>query len=70
MDVPQWLVLSQQWDHILLQARSFLEYGDMLVVALSLLAAFILMSVITDTNIDDDDGPGGGMMIPASVPTS
>ena len=42
----------------------------MLVVALSLLAAFILMSVITDTNIDDDDGPGGGMMIPASVPTS
>ena len=42
----------------------------MLVVALSLLAAFILMSVITDKNIDDDDGPGGGMMIPASVPTS
>jgi len=45
-------------------------YGDMLVIAAFLLGAFILMSVLTDTDVDDDDGPGGGMMIPASIPSS
>jgi hypothetical protein len=42
--------------------------GDMLVIAAFLLGAFILMSVLTDTDVDDDDGPGGGMMTPVMVP--
>ena len=43
---------------------------DMLVFALSLLGGFILMSVLSDVDVDDDDnGPGGGMMIPAYVPS-
>ena len=49
-------------------AKLFLEYGDMLVIAAFLLGAFILMSVLTDTDVDDNDGPGGGMMIPAHNP--
>ena len=40
----------------------------MLVIAALLLGAFILMSVLTDTDVDDNDGPGGGMMIPAHNP--
>jgi len=41
---------------------------DMLVLALSLLGGFILMSVLSDVDVDDDDDLGGGMMIPATVP--
>ena len=41
---------------------------DMLVLALSLLGGFILMSVLSDVDVDDDDF-GGGMMIPATVPS-
>lgn len=41
---------------------------DMLVLALSLLGGFILMSVLSDVDVDDDDDFGGGMMIPATVP--
>ena len=42
---------------------------DMLVLALSLLGGFILMSVLSDVDVDDDDDFGGGMMIPATVPS-
>ena len=42
----------------------------MLVLAASMLASFILWSVIFADEVDDDnDGPGGGMMVPASIPT-
>ena len=42
----------------------------MLVLAASLIGSFILWSVLFADNVDDeDDGPGGGMMIPAAVPT-
>ena len=40
----------------------------MLVLALSLLGGFILMSVLSDVDVDDDDDFGGGMMIPVTVP--
>ena len=38
----------------------------MLVIALTLIGAFILMSVLTEG--DDDEGPGGGTMVPITVP--
>ena len=42
----------------------------MLVLAATLVGSFILWSVLFADEIDDeDDGPGGGMMIPASIPT-
>ena len=53
---------------MLSRGRLFQVSGDMLVIAAFLLGAFILMSVLTDTDVDDDDGPGGGMMIPAHNP--
>jgi len=40
----------------------------MLVLSMILLGAFVLMAVLMDSDIDDD-GPGGGMMIPAHIPT-
>jgi hypothetical protein len=40
----------------------------MLVFALSLFAAFVLAAVLTEDRSNDDDGPGGGMMIPATNP--
>lgn len=43
----------------------------MLVLAASMIGGFILWSVLfADTIDDEDDGPGGGMMIPATVPAS
>ena len=42
----------------------------MLVLAATLVGSFILWSVLFADEVDDeDDGPGGGMMIPASIPT-
>ena len=42
----------------------------MLVLATCLVGAFIISAIFTDGNIDDDnDGPGGGMMVPVSVPS-
>ena len=42
----------------------------MLVLAASLIGSFILWSVLFADEVDDeDDGPGGGMMIPVSVPS-
>lgn len=42
----------------------------MLVLAATMIGSFILWSVIFADNIDDDnDGPGGGIMIPASAPS-
>ena len=42
----------------------------MLVIAASMIGGFILWSVLFADEVDDeDDGPGGGMMIPVAVPT-
>lgn len=42
----------------------------MLVLAATMICSFILWSVVFADEIDDDnDGPGGGTMIPASIPT-
>ena len=42
----------------------------MLVLAASMICAFLLWSVLFAEEIDDDDDHGGGMMIPATVPTN
>jgi len=42
----------------------------MLVLAAALVGSFIFWAVIFADEIDDDnDGPGGGKLIPATVPT-
>ena len=42
----------------------------MLVLTASLIGSFILWSVVFADEVDDDnDGPGGGTMIPATIPT-
>ena len=42
----------------------------MLVLAASMIGAFLLWSVLFADEIDDDDdGHGGGMMIPVMIPT-
>ena len=42
----------------------------MLVLATCLVGSFILWSVLFADEVDDeDDGPGGGMMVPVSVPS-
>ena len=41
----------------------------MLVLAASMIGSFILWSVLFADEVDDeDDGPGGGMMIPVPTP--
>ena len=43
---------------------------DMLVIAFSMIGGFIFAALLSDVDVDDDDnGPGGGMMIPAYVPS-
>ena len=37
----------------------------MLLTATILIGAFIIHSVFSDTNVDDDDDMDGGMLIPA-----
>ena len=37
----------------------------MLVIAASMVGGFIFAALLTDGNVDDDDGPGGGLMQPA-----
>ena len=41
----------------------------MLILAMVLLGSFILASVFTERSDEDDDDFGGGMMIPASIPS-
>lgn len=40
----------------------------MMLLATFMLGAFIIHSVLTENIDDDDDGPGGGMLIPAQNP--
>jgi hypothetical protein len=42
----------------------------MIVLAATMVGSFILWSVLFADEVDDDnDGPGGGTMIPATIPT-
>jgi hypothetical protein len=68
MGVQRWLVSSQHSEHTSPLGRSFQVSGDMLVLAATMMGAFLLMAVLTDQNVDDDDDFGGGMMIPARNP--
>ena len=44
--------------------------NDVLVIAASMVGGFIFAALLSDGNIDDDDnGPDGGLMQPAYVPT-
>jgi hypothetical protein len=43
----------------------------MLVLAATMIGSFILWSVFfADETDDDNDGPGGGTLVPVSVPTT
>ena len=54
----------QQWVLMPPLDKLFQVFGDMLVLSMTLLGAFVLMAMLTDSKIDDDDDFGGGMMIP------
>lgn len=41
----------------------------MLILAASMIGAFILWSVLFADPVDDDDDHDGGMMIPVMIPT-
>ena len=43
-------------------------YGEMLVIAATLVGAFVLGAVLKDVD-DDDNGPDGGMLTPVYAPT-
>ena len=44
--------------------------NDVLLIAASMVGGFIFAALLTDGNVDDDDnGPGGGLMQPAYVPS-
>ena len=42
----------------------------MLLLATMMLGMWILISSLGSNDVDDDDDFGGGMMIPAALPTS
>ena len=41
----------------------------MLILSTTMILGFILWSISQENIDDDNDGPGGGMMVPASIPT-
>ena len=41
----------------------------MLVFASGLVILFIINAVLSDIDVDDDDGPGGGLMQPVYAPS-
>ena len=44
---------------------------DMLVIAASLVGGFIFAALLSEGDVDDDnDGPGGGIMIPSTQPSA
>ena len=42
--------------------------NDMLLIAASMLGGFVFAALLSE-DVDDDDGPDGGLMQPAYVPT-
>ena len=45
-----------------------LAYGDMLVIAATLIAVFVLGAMFNNDVDDDDNGPDGGLMTPVYNP--
>jgi len=43
--------------------------NDVLLIAASMVGGFIFAALLTDGNVDDDDGPSGGIMQPVTTPT-
>ena len=43
--------------------------NDMLVIAASMVGGFIFAALLTSDDVDDDDGPDGGLMTPIYAPT-
>ena len=41
----------------------------MLIIAASMIGGFIFAALLTDGNVDDDDGPDGGLMQPVYAPS-
>ena len=42
----------------------------LLVLSITFLSIFLLISSLTENDVDDDDDHQGGMMVPASAPIS
>ena len=43
--------------------------NDMLLIATSMIGGFIFAALLTRDDVDDDDGPDGGLMTPVYTPT-
>ena len=43
--------------------------NDVLVLAASMVGGFIFAALLTRDDVDDDDGPDGGLMTPVYAPT-
>ena len=43
--------------------------NDMLILAASMVGGFIFAALLTRDDVDDDDGPDGGLMTPIYAPT-
>ena len=43
--------------------------NDMLLIAASMIAGFVFAALLTSDDVDDDDGPDGGLMTPIYAPT-
>ena len=43
--------------------------NDMLIIAASMIGGFIFAALLTDGDVDDDDGPDGGLMQPVYAPS-
>lgn len=43
--------------------------NDLLIFASVLVGTFIFYAVLLTDDVDDDDGPGGGLMTPVYAPT-
>ena len=42
--------------------------NDMLLIALSMIGGFVFAALLTSDDVDDDDGPDGGLMSPVYNP--
>ena len=43
--------------------------NDVLVIAASMIGGFVFAALLTSDDVDDDDGPDGGLMTPIYAPT-
>ena len=43
--------------------------NDMLLIAASMVGGFVFANLLTSDDVDDDDGPDGGLMTPVYAPT-